>query len=79
MKMNDKEKIYNCLKQYEAEYRMAKNGKERDRIENNVRRFAKGIDDEIYLGLNNNSAGGLFDSRFFESDLDNALSLLRNR
>lgn len=77
MKMNDREEIYNYLKQYEAEYRMAKKGKERDRIENNVRRFADGIDDEIYLELNNNAASGLFGPSFFESDMDNALRLLR--
>lgn len=79
MKMNDREEIYAYLKQYDAEYFSARNRKEKDRIENNVRNFAEGIDDEIYLELNNNAASGLFSPGFFESDMANALRLLRNR
>ena len=52
--------------------------KEKDRIENDVRLYAEGIDDEIYLEMSNGSAGGLFKSAFFESDLDRALSILDN-
>ena len=55
MKMNNREEIYSYLKQYDREYSLAKNSEERDRIENNVRNFAEGLDDEIYLELNNNA------------------------
>lgn len=78
MKMNNREEIYSYLKQYDREYSLAKNSKERDRIENNVRSFAEGIDDEIYSELNNNAASGLFAPGFFESDMDKSLRLLQN-
>ena len=72
------EEIYSYLKQYDREYSLAKNSEERDRIENNVRNFAEGIDDEIYLELNNNAASGLFAPGFFESDMDKSLRQLQN-
>ena len=78
MKMNDREEIYSYLKQYYREYSLAKNSEERDRIENNVRNFAEGLDDEIYLELNNNAASGLFAPGFFESDMDKSLRQLQN-
>ena len=78
MKMNNREEIYSYLKQYDREYSLAKNSEERDRIENNVRNFAEGLDDEIYLELNNNAASGLFAPGFFESDMDKSLRQLQN-
>lgn len=71
------EQIYRDLNDFRTKYFFAK-GKEKDRIENDVRLYAEGIDDEIYLEMSNGSAGGLFKSAFFESDLDRALSILDN-
>ena len=76
-KLSDREQIYRDLNDFRTKYFFAK-GKEKDRIENHIRLYAEGIDDEIYLEMSNGSAGGLFKSAFFESDLDRALSILDN-
>lgn len=76
-KMNDRKQIYRDLNDFRTKYFDAK-GKEKERIENNVRQYAKGIDDEIYLEMSNGAASGLFKSTFFENDLDKALSIHDN-
>lgn len=74
-KLNDKRLIYRDLVEYRIEYYCAdKKGKER--VENKVRQYIKGVDDSIYLELNNGVASGLFRSAFFESDLDRAITIL---
>lgn len=74
-KLSDREQIYCDLYDFRTKYFFAK-GKEKNRIENDVRLYAEGIDDEIYLEMNNGAASGLFKSAFFESDLDRALTIL---
>lgn len=74
-KLSDREQIYRDLYDFRTKYFFAK-GKEKNRIENDVRLYAEGIDDEIYLEINNGAASGLFKSAFFESDLDRALTIL---
>lgn len=63
------------LERYRSEYYSA-NGRARDRIADNVRRYGDNLPDELYFELNQNSASGLFRHGFFESDLDRSISLL---
>lgn len=73
-KLNDKRLIYRDLVEYRIEYYCAdKKGKER--VENKVRQYIKGVDDSIYLELNNGVASGLFSPASFESDLDRATTI----
>ena len=74
-KLSDRTTIFHDLKEFRNDYYRAKE-KDKARIENNVRRYIEGVSDNIYCELNNNAASGLFNSIDFESDLDNAISLL---
>ena len=76
-KLNDRTIICRDLKEFRNAYYWAK-AKDKVRIENNVRRYIEGVSDDIYCELNNNAASGLFNSIDFESDLDNAISLLED-
>ena len=65
-KLNDKKLIYRELVEYRIEYYCAdKKGK--DRIEDKVRQYIKGIDDSIYLELNNGGISVNWYSTFFAS------------
>lgn len=74
-KLSDRTTICHALKEFRNDYYRAKE-KDKARIENNVRRYIEGVSDDVYCELNNNAASGLFNSIDFESDLDNAISLL---
>lgn len=76
-KLSDRTTIRHDLKEFRNDYYWAKE-KDKARIENNVRRYIEGVSDDIYCELNNNAASGLFNSIDFESDLDNAISLLED-
>ena len=74
-KLSDRTTICHDLKEFLNDYYGAQE-KDKARIENNARHYIDGISDDIYCELNNNAASGLFNSIDFESDLDNAISLL---
>lgn len=76
-KLSDRTTIRHDLKEFRNDYYRAKE-KDKARIENNVRRYIEGVSDDVYCELNNNAASGLFNSIDFESDLDNAISLLED-
>ena len=77
--ITDKEKlesIYKYLEQKNQEYYLADKSR-KEQIEKIVRNYARTIDREIYLSLNEGAASGLFRHRSFETDLSNSLRKIR--
>ena len=77
MNMQDLESVYSYLEQKQKDYYTARTKSNKESIEKTVRNYAKGMDREIYLFLNENAADGLFSHGFFESDLNHSLTLLQ--
>lgn len=77
--ITDKEKlesIYKYLEQKNQEYYLADKSR-KEQIEKIVRNYARTIDREIYLSLNEGAASGLFRHSSFETDLSNSLRKIR--
>lgn len=67
--------VYRFLEEKYKEYLLAKKSA-KSTIEDSVRTFSHGINDELYLELNEGRATGLFEHGFFESDLSRSLRIL---
>ena len=80
-KIDDLEYIYHYLDDKHSQYLTMpiKLQKERYEIEHLVREFIENIDDELYLELNQGRASGLFEHGFFDSDMERALRILKQK
>lgn len=68
--------VYKYLQEQHAEYVTTTKKSSKSKIEDRVRLFSKGFDDDLYLELNEGCATGLFEPGFFESDLSKSLQKL---
>lgn len=70
--------IYNYLSSLSGQHALA--GKnERNRIESNAFYYAKNLPFELYSELNDDTASGLFRHGHFDSDMSNALRILKEK
>lgn len=68
--------VYRFLDEKYSSYCSINKKSAKSTIEDSVRTFSHGINDELYLELNEGRANGLFEHGFFESDLSRSLRIL---
>ena len=71
--------IYNYLSRQSEQYALTRKSSERDRIEREVFNYAKTLPFELYCELNDGATSGLFRHGHFESDMSNALWILKEK
>lgn len=68
--------VHRYLEEKHSSYCLTNKKSAKSTIEDSVRTFSHGINDELYLELNEGRATGLFEHVFFESDLSRSLRIL---
>ena len=71
--------IYNYLLKLSEQYALTRKSSERNRIEQEVFNYVKTLPFELYCELNDGAASGLFRHGHFESDMSNALRILKEK
>lgn len=71
--------IYNYLSSLSGQYASAKRSSERNKIESDAFYYAKNLPFELYCELNDDATSGLFRHGHFDSDMSNALRILKEK
>ncbi|WP_301705078.1 hypothetical protein [uncultured Parabacteroides sp.] len=76
--MNDEASL-NYLQKTREEYYLSGNESEKNRIGATLRSWAKNLDNEHYIELNDGAASGLFRHGRVKADSDNSIEILSNK
>ena len=68
--------VHRFLEEKYSLYHSTNRESDKSAIENSVRTFSHGINDELYSKLNEGCVTGLFEHGFFDSDLSRSLRIL---
>lgn len=77
MDKNDLKQILDFLVESKKRYNVAFDRSSKRRIEDSVFHYGKRLNDDIYLLLSEERGTGLFKPAFFQSDLDNSISIIK--